>query len=122
MTDFLDLARRLQMADTPTYRDECDIAAAIGFDLQPEFGGAIHRAPPHYLTSLDAAIEAIPEGWRLGNLAEKDPQDGKATCHLVRIGSGYGPKPEDRAWSGGKTMAQAITAAAMLARHADANP
>ena len=64
----------------------------------------------------NAALTLIPEGWRLSDLADQDPKDGKATAHLVRIGRGYGPLPEDRSWAVGATMAIALLGAILKAR------
>jgi len=60
---------------------------------------------------LDAAMMLVPEGWRLSNLADKDPKDGKATAHIVRIGAGYGHDPDDRHWGVSATSALALCAA-----------
>jgi hypothetical protein len=57
---------------------------------------------------LAAAMMCVPEGWRLGSLSDNAPSDGKSTCHLVRIGAGWGSNPADRRWAQGPTPAEAL--------------
>lgn len=80
-------------------------------------------APPHYTTSLDAALTLIPEGWRVLNLSEWDAEPlrllGPWMCqvrpreHRANIFEGFGEGPN---CMHAPTAALALCRAALKAR------
>jgi hypothetical protein len=62
-----------------------------------------------------AAEMLVPEGWRLANLSDRDPKDGRATAHLVKVGKGYGAAPDDRRWATAAHPSLALLAAILRA-------
>ena len=76
--ELLKLADRCEQADGPSYALECDIAKA----LNPNFTRM--TVPKNYTTSIDAAMQLVPEGmiW----LELRHFSDGDWGCNLCLLG------------------------------------
>lgn len=86
-------------------------------------GTDIHRAPPPWLWSIDAALTLVPEGleWELyAYHAARDPRFGRFQTRIPLLT--YGEDPEElgpQAIANGHTAALALTAASLRARAAE---
>jgi len=71
MPDFTDLIARLETATEGSRELDAEIVRAVDPDaffaddgsFESAVYDCINRYPPHYTTSLDAALTLVPEGW-----------------------------------------------------------
>lgn len=112
--DAASLAQRIESADCGSRELDTEIAQAVGFDFQPEFGGAITRSPPAYSTSLDAAMTLVPD---LGGIdGQRFDLFNFARCAAARV---YSDEDADYKATA-KTAPLALCAAALKSRaHAE---
>lgn len=125
MTDLLELASRVEALTGPDREVDAEIARltnsqgsyladCLGWD---DVGHAIMRAGPlHYTHSLDAAMTLVPDGWKLRQMNFSAPCADDRKWHLNLHGGKVG---EDTFVGRGASPALALTAAALLARHAE---
>ena len=76
MTELLKLAERCEATTGPSDELQFAIGDAVGATIErAPFDGAgrgVRDCPP-YTHSLDAAMTLVPEGWRVVNFAESEP-------------------------------------------------
>lgn len=128
MTDHNELAARIERAEGPDRALDAEIAVAVGWrvlydksdpnDAEPYYQPVPEmswRAVPHCTASIDAAMQLVPNGWKLRQMHFNAPCADDRKWHLNLRG---GKEGEDRFVGRGSTPALALCAAAIRARSA----